>query len=151
MSRELNGLIRSLRIELGILNDRIAETVGLNARDLDILDVIDRDGPCTPKYLASRTGVRAATLTGMLSRLEADRWITRSRDSEDGRSAQLSSTARFTELHAGYAAADEQVRKLAASLDPAMREAIAAFLAEVGDVARMASDDLSLRSRENRS
>lgn len=149
MNLDLNRLIRSLRIELGILNDRIAEVAGLNPRDLDILDVIDREGPCTPRYLTTRTGVRAATLTGVLGRLEADGWISRSRNPHDGRSAQLSATGRFDELRNGYASADEQARLVAASLDPRSREVIATFLEQMILVARVASDTLGNQAKEN--
>lgn len=150
MNLDLNRLIRSLRIELGILNDRIAEVAGLNPRDLDILDVIDRDGPCTPRYLTTRTGVPAATLTGVLVRLQVDGWISRSANPHDGRSAQISATGRFDELRNGYASADEKARLVAASLDPRSREAITTFLQELIQVARVASDTLGNHAKENK-
>jgi len=150
MNLDVNRLIRSLRIELGILNDRIAEAAGLNPRDLDILDVIDREGPCTPGYLTTRTGVRAATLTGVLVRLEADGWLSRSRNPHDGRSAQLSATGRFDELRDGFAGADEQAQLVAASIDPRSRESIVTFLEQIIHVARVASDTLGSQANERR-
>lgn len=150
MNLDVNRLIRGLRIELGILNDRIAEAAGLNPRDLDILDVIDREGPCTPGYLTTRTGVRAATLTDVLVRLEADGWLSRSRNPHDGRSAQLSATGRFDELRDGFASADEQARLVAASLDPRSRESIATFLEQIIHVARVASDTLGNQANAKR-
>lgn len=121
---DLRDAIRVLRIELGILNDHIAAEAGLNPRDLDLLDVIDREGPCTPGHLAERTGVRRATLTGMLARLEGDGWIRRERDASDGRSARLRSTPRFAELRTLYREADAHVEAVVAGLDPELRRAI---------------------------
>jgi DNA-binding MarR family transcriptional regulator len=140
---ELQRLIRNLRIELGILNDKVAGAVGLNPRDLDILDVIDRDGPCTPKYLSNRTDIQAATLTGMLARLEADGWITRSPDPADRRSARLTSTGRFAELRAIYAGADARMAQIMHTLTGPERASIARFLAAVADLARACGDEVA--------
>lgn len=101
--QSLRQVVRELRIELRILNDAIAESAGLNPRDLDILDVIDREGPCTPSQLATRTGIRRATLTSVLARLESQGWVHRTVDNDDKRSAVLTSTGRFSELEALYA------------------------------------------------
>lgn len=101
-AQSLRQVVRELRIELRILNDAIAESAGLNPRDLDILDVIDREGPCTPSQLATRTGTRRATLTSVLARLESQGWVQRTVDDGDKRSAVLTSTGRFGELEALY-------------------------------------------------
>ncbi|MCG7310839.1 MarR family transcriptional regulator [Brachybacterium sp. ACRRE] len=121
---DLRDAIRVLRIELGILNDKVAARAGLNPRDLDLLDVIDREGPCTPGHLVERTGVRRATLTGILARLEAAGWILRERDAADGRSARVGSSARFDELRELYREADAQVERVVDGLDPALRRAL---------------------------
>jgi len=147
---DLNDLIRSLRVELAILNDRIALQAGLKPRDLDLLDVIDRDGPCTPKHLSHRAGLGAATLTGMLARLEAKGWINRLRDPHDGRSTQLSSTPRIQELRSAYSTATESAHLIAASFDAAQRGAIADFLTQIRDAARTASTSLNLPPQNRR-
>ncbi len=148
MSSQLNGLLRDLRIELFIVNDRIAGSLGLNPRDLDVLDVIDREGPCTPKYLAARVGVHAATLTGMLVRLQADGWITRARDPADRRSAYVSASARFAEIRACYAAGTEQVRQAAAALSPSGAETVASFLAQVTAIIRSHAEQFAQPGNE---
>lgn len=107
----LKNAIRELRIELVILNERIARSVGLQSRDLDILDVIDREGPCTPSQVAERIGWSRATMTGVLSRLEKDGWIERDTNPSDGRSMTIRSTTRFAELNAAYAKADSVVNE----------------------------------------
>lgn len=101
--------VRDLRIELVILNDRIARSVNLQPRDLDILDVIDREGPCTPSQIADRIGWSRATMTGVLARLETDNWIERRINPADARSMTIASTVRFEELRSAYSAVDETV------------------------------------------
>ncbi|MCP2167518.1 MarR family winged helix-turn-helix transcriptional regulator [Goodfellowiella coeruleoviolacea] len=140
---DLNAALRRLRIELGILNDKVASAAGLNPRDLDLLDVVTHDGPCTPTQLAARTGVRAATLTGMLARLERDGWITRTPDRSDGRSVHITAAARIEQLTTLYATADARVGDLTAAFSQEEKTVIARFLNQVADAARLASDQLS--------
>lgn len=139
---DLQRAVQDLRIELAVLNDKVAAAVGLNPRDLDVLDVVTHDGPCTPGHLAARTAVPAATLTGVLVRLARDGWITRTLDPDDRRSARIAAAARVDELATPYAPADLEVADLLAGLDPQEQRVIAAFLASVAAVARRTGDRL---------
>ncbi|WP_426937148.1 MarR family transcriptional regulator [Brevibacterium sp. LE-L] len=132
-----------LRIELRIVNDRVAMAAGLNPRDLDILDIIDRDGPCTPSYLSDRTGYHRATLTGILSRLVKDGWLIRDSHPEDGRSARLTPSTRFAELRELYAPVDEASTDLMKRLSSHDRKRLAEVLHEVAAVTRQASSDIT--------
>lgn len=138
----LRDAVRVLRIELRIVNDRVAMAAGLNPRDLDILDVIDRDGPCTPSHLSERTGYHRATLTGILSRLVKDGWLVRDSNPEDGRSARLTPSNRFAELREFYAPVDEASSELATSLSSHDRERLAEVLHEVAATARRTSSSI---------
>lgn len=138
----LRDAVRVLRIELRIVNDRVAMAAGLNPRDLDILDVIDRDGPCTPSHLSERTGYHRATLTGILSRLVKDGWLIRDSNPEDGRSARLTPSNRFAELREFYAPVDEASSELATSLSSHDRERLAEVLHEVAATARRTSSSI---------
>ena len=104
--------LQDLRIELSILTDQIAQAAGLNPRDLDVLDVVVHDGGLNPKQLAARTGIHRATLTGVLTRLFEEGWVTRTRDPIDGRSVliQLEPT-RVAQLELLYAPANELLRQ----------------------------------------
>lgn len=133
---DLREAIRVLRIELGVLNDRVAQSAGLAPRDLDILDVIDRDGPCTPSHVTARTGVRAATLTGMLARLERDGWLRRQGHPDDSRSSLLSSSDRVGELRTLYARANQEVAALEQTLSGAERDLLLSVLTDLADHAR---------------
>lgn len=124
---------------MGIANERVAAAAGLIPRDLDILDVIDRNGPCTPSYLAARTGLKSATLTGIVARLEAKGWILRRTDPNDGRSVQLHSTDRFAELRDLYQSGDETVKRIAANLNQAEHQLVVTVLNQVAEAVRTAS------------
>ncbi len=127
----LRDAIRQLRIELQIVNDAVAAAAGLNPRDLDVLDVIDREGPCTPSHLARRTGCRRATLTGVLARLEDQGWIARDDNPADRRSAHLRSTSRFDELRRLYRPMTDGAETLIEALDPGSRRIVEQVLTDV--------------------
>lgn len=135
-SAEVLAAIRTLGIELSILNDKVAIQAGLHPKDLDVLDVIDRDGSCTPSHLAARTGLRRATLTGILSRLESGGWLRRERDSRDGRSARVCATTRIEELRALYRPADALLDEALAGTTAGDRAMVAAVLGRLADLAR---------------
>jgi DNA-binding MarR family transcriptional regulator len=82
---EVKQRLRELRVELSVLDHRIGAQVALKQVDFDCLDVVDQHGPISPSVLARRVGVRLATMTGILDRLERNGWITRSRDETDRR------------------------------------------------------------------
>jgi len=78
-----------LRLELSLLNRRIASEVGLNDVDLDCLEVLSRQGPTSPARLTRRLGIHPATMTGILARLEDSGWIKRTADPDDRRASVL--------------------------------------------------------------
>ncbi|MFT4228432.1 MarR family winged helix-turn-helix transcriptional regulator [Micropruina sp.] len=127
----IRDAVRQLRIELQIVNDKIATAAGLNPRDLDVLDVIDREGPCTPSHLAARTGLPRATLTGVLARLEQQQWVARERHPADGRSAQLRSTDRFDELRRLYRPMTDATKAVTDRLPPQERDLLERMLTDL--------------------
>ncbi|WP_187776373.1 MarR family winged helix-turn-helix transcriptional regulator [Antrihabitans cavernicola] len=140
--QELIDAFRVLRIELRIVNDRVAAAAGIKPRDLDLLDVIDREGACTPGHLAARTGMRAATLTGVLARLEDDGWITRSTDPKDGRSARVASTERFEQVRSLYQDAGGSVQRVFNDVVPEYRSAVMWYLRTLAYSLRDMSADI---------
>lgn len=82
---EAKQSLRELRIELSVLNHRVGSRSEIKDVDFDCLDVITRYGPISPTTLARRIGVHAATMTGILDRLERGGWVVRDRDQRDRR------------------------------------------------------------------
>lgn len=141
---EVLQAIRALRIELAIINDKVAIAAGLHPKDLDVLDVIDRDGSCTPTHLAARTGLRRATLTGILGRLESGGWLRRERDGRDGRSSRVCATARIEELRGLYRSADALLDEALAGTTAGERAMLAAVLGRLAELARSESPGCSV-------
>src|SRR5258706_712863 len=78
--------LRELSIQLSLLNHQVGTRMALKDVDFDCLDLINRHGPLSPTVLARRTGLHAATMTGILDRFERNGWVARDRDPADRRS-----------------------------------------------------------------
>jgi DNA-binding MarR family transcriptional regulator len=130
--------LRELRIELAIITRRVASAVALNDSDLDVLDVLALEGPQSPTVLARRMGIHAATMTGVLTRLERAGWVLRRRDLADRRSVQVESTGfdRLTEI---YRDANQRVDDIAAHLSAEDTAVILDYLHRVGAAVHEAS------------
>lgn len=73
-----------------------------------LLRLLIEKGTTTPKELASRLGVTPGNITGLVSKLEAAGFVTRSRDNRDRRIVALRPTAKARRrMKAVYAAAVE--------------------------------------------
>jgi DNA-binding MarR family transcriptional regulator len=140
-SSELRTALRDLRIELSINTARVASIAGLNDSDLGVLDVLARAGTQSPSGLARRTGIRAATMTGVLARLEGTGWILRRPDAADRRRAQIES-AGFARLAALYDEGNRRLDVIDAGLTAEQAAIVLAYLRAVTTAIRAASDAL---------
>ena len=77
--------MRELSVRLSLVNLQVSGRLEMRHIDLDCLDLIGRHGPLSPTALARLAGVHAATVTGILDRLEKAGWIARDRDPSDRR------------------------------------------------------------------
>jgi DNA-binding MarR family transcriptional regulator len=134
----LRDMLRELRIELAISTRRVASICGLNDSDLDVLDVLARQGPQSPTTLARRLTIHVATMTGVLDRLERAGWIVRRRDIVDRRSVQVESTG-FERLDAIYHDANRRLDEIAAQLTTRDGTVILGYLRQVCDAIHEAS------------
>src|SRR5688572_12391466 len=83
--RRIQDGLRRLTHQLHRLNDAVGDKVDLLPGDLEILDMIAREGPMSPRDIVSVTGIHPATLTGVLDRLEEGGWLERASDPDDRR------------------------------------------------------------------
>lgn len=100
--RQLLLQLRSLGTELALFNRRVAASCGIKEIDLAVLDILTQAGPMSPTNLSTRTRIHAATMTGVLARLERDGWIERQSIPGDRRGIQVvaTNTERFDALYA---------------------------------------------------
>jgi DNA-binding MarR family transcriptional regulator len=70
---------------MNLMGQAAAERVGINATDLNCLNILSFSGPLTAGELARATGLTTASITGVVDRLEAAGFVRRERDSADRR------------------------------------------------------------------
>ena len=129
-----------LRLELSLLNHRIAAEAGLNDVDLDCLEVISRQGPTSPARLTQRLRIHPATMTGILARLVDSGWIERTPDPADRRASVLKIADKR----------DAQLRKRYATPRQAVVDAISARSGDDVAVVVAVLNDLASRVRSAR-
>jgi DNA-binding MarR family transcriptional regulator len=82
--------IRALDGELDLMDQAIADRLGMNRTDAQCMDLISRLGPMTAGELADRVGLTAGAITAVLDRLQRGRWIRRVHDTVDRRRVMIS-------------------------------------------------------------
>lgn len=135
--------LRELAVQLSLLNHQVAARVGLQDVDMYCLDLISRGGPLTPSALAKQAGLRPATTTGVLDRLERAGWINRDRVPTDRRAVHLTvKPERVTEILELFAPVLTEVTRISADLDEDQLRTIADFLSGVIEAGRDATEAL---------
>ena len=135
--------LRDARIELAALNHQVGGRVELKDADFECLDVIARHGPIGPTALARRVGVHAATLTGILNRLEQGGWIVRDRVEGDRRAVTVKTTAQGQrELYALFGGMNTRMGEICDHFSDDQLEVIADFLRRTIDAGRASTDEL---------
>src|SRR5258708_15772245 len=69
------GELRALDGELDLMDQAIADRLGMNRTDAQCMDIISRLGPMTAGELAERVGLTPGAITAVLDRLERGHWI----------------------------------------------------------------------------
>lgn len=135
--------LRELSVQLSLLNHQISTHFDLKDADFDCLDLIKRHGPLSPSALARRTGLHAATMTGILDRLERGEWIVRERDQVDRRAVIIRARReRNPELFRLYSGMNSSMDGLLADYTTSELELLADFLRRTADAGRVATDEL---------
>jgi DNA-binding MarR family transcriptional regulator len=136
--------LRELSIQLSLLNHQVGARLELKDVDFDCLDLINRYGPLGPSALARRTGLHAATMTGILDRLERGGWVARERDPADRRAVIVRALRdRNGELIRLYSGMNNSMDKVCAGYTDTELELLADFLHRTASVGRDATDELA--------
>jgi DNA-binding MarR family transcriptional regulator len=140
---EAKSNLRNLRIELAMLNHRIGGRVALKDAELDCLDMLVRHGSMSPTELSRRTGIHAATMTGILARLERDGWIIRERAESDRRAVVLVPVPeRVREIFGHYGGMNTALDEILGHYSESELAVINDFLQRATDAGRGATDEL---------
>lgn len=128
----VRAALRDSRVQLSMLNRHVGARVEVRDTDFDCLDLISINGPLSPTALAKLAGVRPATMTGILDRLERGGWIVRDRDGLDRRAVLLRVLPdRNAEVLELYSDMNGRLDDICADYDDAQLELIASFLRRV--------------------
>jgi len=68
-----------------LMTQAAADRIGINATDLNCLNILSFKGQMTAGELARETGLTTASITGVVDRLEEAGYVTRERDPHDRR------------------------------------------------------------------
>lgn len=83
---ELGEVMRIFMAHAVLFQDAVARRAGLNATDLQCLNLLALDGPLTPGALAEKSGLTSGgAITAVIDRLERAALVTRARDPADRR------------------------------------------------------------------
>jgi DNA-binding MarR family transcriptional regulator len=127
----LTGSLRELNNQLSLLNRRVGARLALRDADLDCLDLLATRGPLGPKALAQLTGLHAATLTGVLDRLQNAGWVVRERDADGTDRRAISVRAlpdRFGEVFGLYAGMNSAIAEVCSDYTVEELDVITDFL-----------------------
>jgi DNA-binding MarR family transcriptional regulator len=110
-------------------NHAVADHVGLHHTDQQCLDLLDWAGPLTAGEIGAHLGLTSGAVTGLLDRLEAGRWVRRTRDPRDRRRVVVElSDERLAELGEVYAPLGAAVAAYRDGLDARDLRAVVEFL-----------------------
>ena len=116
------------------LTSRMAKVMGMNANDMTAISLLTDDGPMGAAELADRLGIRSASATVLIDRLERAGHVERVRDRVDRRRVVLTETpsARAAALDAWLPpilAIDEVCRNLSDAEKAIARDLLGRFTA----------------------
>ena len=86
---ELDDALRDNGAQSVHLSEAIAHRVGIHPTDLETLDLLYRRGPLSAGEIATATGLRTASVTALIDRLEARGLARRVRDPRDRRKVRV--------------------------------------------------------------
>jgi DNA-binding MarR family transcriptional regulator len=85
LAAEFGAAVRRTGALFQLVGQAAAERIGLNATDLNCLNILSFTGQMTAGELARATGLTTASITGVADRLEEAGYVRRERDPKDRR------------------------------------------------------------------
>jgi MarR family transcriptional regulator, organic hydroperoxide resistance regulator len=86
LTEQLARSVRQFIASAILFNQRVADDVGINLRDLQVLHLLQLRGPSTPRDLAQWASITTGGMTVVLDRLEKDGFVKREANPADRRS-----------------------------------------------------------------
>jgi len=113
-----------------LFNYQVAEQTGMNARDGQVLGLVQIHGPLTAGQIATRADLPSGTVTGVIDRLEELGFVRRERDPADRRKVivTVDDERVFRELGHHYAPQSQRLRELLGGYDQRRLKVVAEFL-----------------------
>jgi DNA-binding MarR family transcriptional regulator len=133
--------LREVNLQLSLLGHQIGAALQLKDVDFDCLELITRHGPLSPGAVARRTGLHAATVTGILDRLERNGWVARQRDPIDRRGVVVSALRdRSREVYQQFAGMNAAMDQVCDGYSDTELELVTNFLRRTAAAGRTAAD-----------
>src|SRR5450755_2446251 len=85
LANRFGAAIRRTSSLMNLVGQAAADRIGLNATDLNCLNILSFSGQMTAGQLARATGLTTASITGVADRLEEAGYVRRERDATDRR------------------------------------------------------------------
>ena len=121
--------VRSEQVANEIVDDHVAEFLGINRTDGRCLDIVERHGRMTAGALATESGLTTGAVTALVDRLEAAGYLQRVRDTADRRKVFIELTPLMTALTKKlFYNMEEMFQGMMERLTPGEVEAITYFL-----------------------
>jgi DNA-binding MarR family transcriptional regulator len=134
MTAALPLAMREALAHLTSFNHYVGKPLGLNNVEFLCVDLISRHEPITPGHLADMCGLRPATITGVLDRLEVGGWIRRDRDTHDRRRVLVHARReRASELGHRLGGMRRELRRISESYNDKELAVILDFLGKVSE------------------
>jgi DNA-binding MarR family transcriptional regulator len=137
--RLIEQALQELRVldgELDLMDQAIADRLGMNRTDAQCMDIISRLGPITAGELAERVGLTAGAITAVLVRLERGHWIRRVHDTVDRRRVIVErGQAQHAKMAPIFARLRRSTREVLGRYSEGQLEVIADFLRRTGAIA----------------
>ncbi len=120
--------VRASQTATEMLDDAVANYLGIHSTDYRCLDILDQDGPMTAGRLAERARISPGATTALLDRLERKGLARRTRDTEDRRRVLVEVTPELRQrAEQLYGTPEEGAQGLAGYTDEEL-EFLTAFL-----------------------